>query len=158
MNSSVVDNQPVSILEAFAAGLPVVSTPTGDIAAMLRGGQAGLLVGPEDPAAMAEAVTRLLDQPDLAARIISRARQELDGGWVLNGSKNFITNATFAATTVVLAITDRAAASHGISAFIVELKRYARARLKPYQVPVRIQLSPEAQHSARFKRMRRSAN
>jgi len=42
------------------------------------------------------------------------------GGWVLNGSKNFITNATFAATTVVLAITDRAAGSHGISAFIVD--------------------------------------
>ncbi len=41
-------------------------------------------------------------------------------GWVLNGSKNFITNATFAETTVVLAITDRAAGSHGISAFIVE--------------------------------------
>jgi alkylation response protein AidB-like acyl-CoA dehydrogenase len=43
-----------------------------------------------------------------------------DGGWVLNGSKNFITNATFADTTVALAITDRAAGTHGISAFIVE--------------------------------------
>jgi alkylation response protein AidB-like acyl-CoA dehydrogenase len=43
-----------------------------------------------------------------------------NSGWVLNGSKNFITNATFAETTVVLAITDRAAGSHGISAFIVE--------------------------------------
>src|SRR5205814_9600726 len=42
------------------------------------------------------------------------------GGWVLGGSKNFITNATFAETTVLLAITDRAAGSHGISAFIVE--------------------------------------
>ncbi|MFL6213994.1 MAG: acyl-CoA dehydrogenase family protein [Blastocatellia bacterium] len=42
------------------------------------------------------------------------------GGWALNGSKNFITNATFAETTVVLAISDRAAGSHGISAFIVE--------------------------------------
>jgi alkylation response protein AidB-like acyl-CoA dehydrogenase len=41
-------------------------------------------------------------------------------GWVLNGSKNFITNATFAETLVVLAISDRAAGSHGISAFIVE--------------------------------------
>lgn len=40
--------------------------------------------------------------------------------WALNGSKNFITNATFAETTVVLAISDRAAGSHGISAFIVE--------------------------------------
>ncbi|HSB09444.1 MAG TPA: acyl-CoA dehydrogenase family protein [Blastocatellia bacterium] len=42
------------------------------------------------------------------------------GGWSLNGSKNFITNATFAETTVALAITDRAAGSHGISAFIIE--------------------------------------
>lgn len=43
-----------------------------------------------------------------------------NGGWVLNGSKNFITNATFAGSTVVLAITDRTAGTHGISAFIVE--------------------------------------
>jgi alkylation response protein AidB-like acyl-CoA dehydrogenase len=43
-----------------------------------------------------------------------------NGGWVLNGSKNFITNATFAGTTVALAITDRTAGSHGISAFLVE--------------------------------------
>jgi alkylation response protein AidB-like acyl-CoA dehydrogenase len=43
-----------------------------------------------------------------------------NGGWVLNGSKNFITNATFAETTVALAITDRTAGTHGISAFIIE--------------------------------------
>jgi alkylation response protein AidB-like acyl-CoA dehydrogenase len=43
-----------------------------------------------------------------------------NGGWVINGSKNFITNATFAGATVALAITDRPAGSHGISAFIVE--------------------------------------
>ena len=43
-----------------------------------------------------------------------------NGGWVLNGSKNFITNATFAETTVALAISNRAAGSHGISAFIIE--------------------------------------
>jgi alkylation response protein AidB-like acyl-CoA dehydrogenase len=43
-----------------------------------------------------------------------------NGGWVINGSKNFITNATFAGTTVALAITDRTAGTHGISAFIIE--------------------------------------
>jgi alkylation response protein AidB-like acyl-CoA dehydrogenase len=43
-----------------------------------------------------------------------------NGGWVLNGSKNFITNATFAQTTVALAISDRTAGTHGISAFIIE--------------------------------------
>jgi alkylation response protein AidB-like acyl-CoA dehydrogenase len=43
-----------------------------------------------------------------------------NGGWVLNGSKNFITNASFAETTVALAISDRTAGTHGISAFIIE--------------------------------------
>jgi alkylation response protein AidB-like acyl-CoA dehydrogenase len=43
-----------------------------------------------------------------------------DGQWVLNGSKNFITNASFAGVAVAMAITDRTAGSHGISAFIVE--------------------------------------
>jgi glycosyltransferase involved in cell wall biosynthesis len=41
VNASVVDNQPVSLLEAFASGLPVVSTPTGDIAAMVRHEETG---------------------------------------------------------------------------------------------------------------------
>jgi alkylation response protein AidB-like acyl-CoA dehydrogenase len=45
-----------------------------------------------------------------------------DGGeWVLNGSKNFITNASVAGLAVLMAVTDRSAGRHGISAFIVEL-------------------------------------
>jgi glycosyltransferase involved in cell wall biosynthesis/folate-dependent phosphoribosylglycinamide formyltransferase PurN len=78
VNSSVVDNQPVSILEAFASGLPVVSTPTGDIASMLRGGEAGLLVDAGDPAAVANAVTRLLDEPELSIQLARRAREEAE--------------------------------------------------------------------------------
>jgi alkylation response protein AidB-like acyl-CoA dehydrogenase len=41
-------------------------------------------------------------------------------GWILNGTKTFITNGHFADVTVVLAITDRAAHTHGLSAFVVE--------------------------------------
>lgn len=78
VNSSVVDNQPVSVLEAFAAGLPVVSTPTGDIANMLREGGAGILVDPLDRAAMADAVATLVDRPDLACRLASRARAQVE--------------------------------------------------------------------------------
>jgi len=78
VNSSVVDNQPVSILEAFASGLPVISTPIGDIPAMLREGEAGLLVDPDDPVAMAEAVTRLLSERDLSLGIARRARQGIE--------------------------------------------------------------------------------
>ena len=78
VNSSVIDNQPVSILEAFAAGLPVVSTSTGDIASMLRGGEAGLLVKQDDADAVADAVTRLLDEPALSLRVARRAREEAE--------------------------------------------------------------------------------
>ena len=42
------------------------------------------------------------------------------GGWVLNGTKTFITNGHYADVLVVLAITDRAAHTHGLSAFVVE--------------------------------------
>jgi alkylation response protein AidB-like acyl-CoA dehydrogenase len=42
------------------------------------------------------------------------------GGWVLNGSKTFITNGHYADVLVVIAVTDRAAHTHGLSAFIVE--------------------------------------
>jgi len=42
------------------------------------------------------------------------------GGWTLNGTKTFITNGHYADVLVVIAITDRAAHTHGLSAFIVE--------------------------------------
>jgi len=43
-----------------------------------------------------------------------------DGAWVLDGAKTFTTNAHYAGVCVAMAVTDRAAAQHGISAFIVE--------------------------------------
>src|ERR1017187_5375078 len=51
----------------------------------------------------------------------TRTHAELDGEcWVLNGSKTFTTNAHYADVCVAMAVTDRAAAQHGISAFIVD--------------------------------------
>jgi alkylation response protein AidB-like acyl-CoA dehydrogenase len=43
--------------------------------------------------------------------------------WVLNGTKNFITNATYADVSVVLAVTDRNDQKHGITAFAIEMDR-----------------------------------
>ena len=43
--------------------------------------------------------------------------------WILNGTKNFITNATYANLAVVLAVTDKSDQKHGITAFAVEMDR-----------------------------------
>lgn len=75
LNASVVDNQPLSLLEAFASGLPVVTTATGGIAGMLRHGESGLIVPPQDPAAMAAAVLWLLRDEEAALRIAGGARR-----------------------------------------------------------------------------------
>jgi len=77
LNASVVDNQPVSILEAFAAGLPVVSTPTGDISALVRHGQTGLLVPENEPGALAAAVLTLFERPSDALEMARAARREV---------------------------------------------------------------------------------
>lgn len=78
VNASVVDAQPVSVLEAFAAGLPVVSTGTGGIAAIVRDGETGCVISPGDPAAMAKAVAGLLEHPDRALLLTRHARQEVE--------------------------------------------------------------------------------
>jgi glycosyltransferase involved in cell wall biosynthesis len=73
LNASVVDNQPVSILEAFASGLPVISTPTGDIKSMVRHQRTGLIVPPVDPEAMAAAIQWMLDHPESAQELARQA-------------------------------------------------------------------------------------
>lgn len=78
LNSSLIDNQPLSLLEAAAAGLPIVSTGTGDIENMIEDGVSGMLVGERDPAAMARAARYLLTHPGLARTMAARAHDRLD--------------------------------------------------------------------------------
>jgi glycosyltransferase involved in cell wall biosynthesis len=77
LNASVVDNQPVSILEAFASGLPVISTPAGDIPSMVRHGETGLLIPPEAPVAMSRAIMDTLNRPERALHMAEQAHDEL---------------------------------------------------------------------------------
>ena len=77
LNSSVVDNQPLSVLEALASGLPVVSTATGDIGSMVTDGETGVLIPHDDPAAMAKAAIALLGDPDAARVMARRGRGEV---------------------------------------------------------------------------------
>ncbi|HST79449.1 MAG TPA: acyl-CoA dehydrogenase family protein [Verrucomicrobiae bacterium] len=54
------------------------------------------------------------------ARMSAVRKGKKGGGWVLNGTKTFITNGSYADVAVVIAVTDRTAHTHGLSAFIVE--------------------------------------
>ncbi|MGK5015340.1 glycosyltransferase [Janthinobacterium sp. HLS12-2] len=66
LNPSLADNMPISVLEALACGVPVVSTNVGGIPSLLQDGVTALLVPPGDPAAMAQAIVALLRDPPRA--------------------------------------------------------------------------------------------
>lgn len=76
INTTNVDNTPVSVLEAMASGLCVVSTNVGGIPYLLDAGQDALLTPPDDPEAMASAVRRVLTDAELAERLSTNGRRK----------------------------------------------------------------------------------
>ena len=76
INASWLDNMPVSIIEAFAAGTPVVTTSPESIPYLVEHDRTGLLSPVGDEKALAANVVRLLRDPVLAARLAQNAHQE----------------------------------------------------------------------------------
>ncbi|HET9770900.1 MAG TPA: glycosyltransferase, partial [Acidimicrobiia bacterium] len=75
---SVKEGFGLVVLEALAAGLPVVATDIPVFAEYLRDGQNALLVPPDDPAALAAALGRLAGDPDLRRRLAEGGRPLVD--------------------------------------------------------------------------------
>jgi glycosyltransferase involved in cell wall biosynthesis len=71
---------PTKLVEAMAAGRPVVASDLGRMGAMVRAAGCGIVVPPDDPGAHAAALTRLLGDPALAARLGAAGRAAFIGG------------------------------------------------------------------------------
>ena len=78
LNTARVDNTPVSVLEAMASGLCVVSTRVGGIPYLVHAEREALLVPSENAVSMAEAVRRIIIEPDLAKRLSCNARRKAE--------------------------------------------------------------------------------
>ena len=76
--SSLTEGTPVTLLEAMACQLPVVSTAVGGIPALVEDGVAGTLVPVRDPQAMAQALARYAQDPALAARHGAAGRERIE--------------------------------------------------------------------------------
>ncbi|MEZ5571770.1 MAG: glycosyltransferase family 4 protein [Halioglobus sp.] len=69
LNPSRVDNMPNSILEALACGLPVISTNVGGVPYIVEDTRTALLVPPDDVQSMAQAISRLCNDPSLRTQL-----------------------------------------------------------------------------------------
>jgi glycosyltransferase involved in cell wall biosynthesis len=80
--SSRSECMPISVLEAMAAGLPVVASSVGGLPEVVEDGETGYLVAPGDPQALGDALARLVADPRLRRRLgaagRARARERFD--------------------------------------------------------------------------------
>ncbi|WP_116523998.1 glycosyltransferase family 4 protein [Seonamhaeicola aphaedonensis] len=78
INTTNFDNMPVSVIEAMALGLPVVSTNVGGIPYLIEHNKEGILVPPHNPQAFVSAIKTIIDDDMLRNNIINNARKKVE--------------------------------------------------------------------------------
>jgi len=79
INTTNFDNTPVSVMEAMALGLPIVSTNVGGMPYLIEHDVDGLLVPPQQVEAMVEAIIQLYENPSKREVLVANARQKVEG-------------------------------------------------------------------------------
>ena len=70
------DNCPMVVLEAMAAGVPVMASKVGGIPDLIDGVSTGLFCNPADPQSFRDVVSRLLTDPDFTNRLVANAYKD----------------------------------------------------------------------------------
>lgn len=83
MLTSENEGTPVSLIEAQAAAVPVVATDVGGVRSAVRDGESGLLAPVDQTSRLADAIARLLDDPDLRARMGAAGRAHATSSYTL---------------------------------------------------------------------------
>lgn len=78
INTTHFDNSPVSVIEAMALGLPVISTNVGGIAYIIKHKVNGMLVNDDDANAMAKEIQNLVENPQIRSNIVLFARLKVE--------------------------------------------------------------------------------
>jgi glycosyltransferase involved in cell wall biosynthesis len=78
---SVAEGLPNALLEGMAAGLPVIATRVGGVPEIIEDGVTGVLVEPKSPNAIAEAIIRMVQRPELARRVSLAAYERICGSF-----------------------------------------------------------------------------
>jgi glycosyltransferase involved in cell wall biosynthesis len=72
---SLEDNCPMVVLEAMAAGLPVIAAKVGGVPDLIEDGKTGLFCNPLDPRSIRDGVAKLLNEPDLGRHLTTEAKK-----------------------------------------------------------------------------------
>lgn len=78
INTTNIDNMPVSVMEAMALGLPIVSTNVGGLPYLIENNVNGLLTPVNDEKKMVEALVTLLQDPEMSAVLCKNAREKAE--------------------------------------------------------------------------------
>jgi len=123
---SRTEGLPITILEAMAAGKPVVATAVGGIPEVVRDGETGFLTPPGDPDRLAEAVIRLLEAPTLATAMGEAGRKRVESEFTLDGEARQTSTVYHQVLAASSPRSTRQAGSHTAG----HSNRYARSRLE----------------------------
>ena len=78
INTTNFDNMPVSVIEAMALGLPIVSTNVGGMPFLIKSQHEGLLVEPNDAKGFADAIKDIMSNPEKANKLALEARKKAE--------------------------------------------------------------------------------